>query len=68
MAIRSIDDKTPKSTASGAYNNIGNAYMALNVNDSALQYLGKSLGIRKEQNDVRGMSYSYNNIGNIYVT
>ncbi len=49
-----------------SYNNIGICYTKLKKYDQALDFLLKSLKIKKSINDVQSYSSSYLNIGNIY--
>jgi serine phosphatase RsbU (regulator of sigma subunit) len=54
------------------YNALGNFYAFIesktdNNVDSSLYFHRKALSIRQKENDSTGLSYSYNNIGRIYV-
>lgn len=55
-----------KNGLSYAYNNIAVCYRWLDKPEMALIYLNKSLQIKKELNDIRGMAATLINTGNIY--
>ncbi len=59
----SVDNK---SELSRVYNNIGITFLEMQIPDSAIFYLEKSLNIRKEIDEIQGIKNSLMAIGNYY--
>lgn len=58
-------DNNRKGQAS-ALNNLGTARIYMGKPDMALEYLNKSLALRRTIGDLKGQADCYNNLGNIY--
>lgn len=67
-ALRLYEKMNNHSGAAMVYSNLSVLYNDLGQTENAISYAKKAIAIREELKDIRGLSYSYCNISQMYLT